>query len=97
MNCGDKSIAKCPASALVSASTQDSKPFNKAKKDKKKKQHKDKKDSRELRESSTSANGVNKTKIGSRRKKSVSEITRYNYNKKEDYATMCPEPQKLKN
>ena len=55
------------------------------------------KDSRKPRKFSTPATGVNKTEIGSRRKKDVSEITCYNCINKGHYATKSPEPRKSKN
>ena len=87
-HCGDKSRAK----ASVSTSIQDSKPSDKAKKDKKKKQHKAKQDS-------TLAIRVNKTEVGDHKmkKKDISEITYYNYNKKEYYTNNYSEPWKSKN
>ena len=80
---GDKSIAK----ASVPTSNQDSKPFDKDRKNKKKKQHKAKWDS-------TPATRVNKAEVDDhrKRKKDVSEITYYNCNKKRYYSDKCPEP-----
>ena len=73
---GNKSRAK----ASISTSTQDSKPFDKARKDKKQKQHKAKQDS-------TPATGVNMAEVGNykTRKKDISKITYYNCNKKGHY------------
>ena len=96
MNCGDKSRAKSLASTLASASTQDFEPSDKARKNKKKKQHKDKRDLSESRDSITPATGVNKAKVGGKRKNDISEITCYNCNKKGYYATKCPETRKSK-
>ena len=73
------------------ASTQDSKPSNKARKNKKRKQHKNKQDSTSL------ITGVNKIEVGGKKKKDVSEIIYYNCNKKGDHATKYLEPQKSKN
>lgn len=80
--------------------TQDSKPFNKAKKDKKKKQHKDKRNSRDSKDFKNCRNsiilaiGVNTAEIRNKkkRKKDVSEITYYNHNKKRYYGTKCSKP-----
>ena len=94
MNCGDDSKAsKAPASA----STHDSMSSNKARKNKKRKQHKDKRDFRKCRNSTTPATKVNKEEVGSKKIKDVSEIIRYNCNKKRYYATKCQESQKSKN
>ena len=72
--------------ATVSTSTQAfPSDKDKSRKDKKKKKHKDKWDS------TTPATGVNKAEVSSRRKKDVSEITYYNYNKKRHYAIKYPE------
>ena len=83
MNHRDKLRSKSLAFILASASTQNSEPSDKAKKDKKKKKHKDKRDSRKPRDSSTLAVGVNKAEIGDNRKKDISEITCYNFNKRD--------------
>ena len=77
----------------MSTFSQDSKPSNKVKKNKKKKQYKNKQDSTNL------AIGVNTVEVGDKmkKKKDVSEITYYNYNKKRYYAIKCPKPRKSKN
>ena len=82
--------------ALVA--TQESEPFDKARKDKKKRHHKDKRNSREPKDY-TSTSGINKAKINGggkkrRNKKDVSEITYFNCNKKGHYSNKCPEPPK---
>ena len=91
--------SKGPASTPVSASTQDPKSSDKARKDKKKKQYRDKRDSRESRD--TPASGVNVTEVGDkkgrRKRKDPSEVTCYNCNKLGHYADKCPEPRKPKN
>ena len=88
MNCKNKSRNKSPVSTPVSASTQDPKRFDKAKKNKKKKYHKDKKKSRKSRDTPTF--GVNAAKVGDkkrrRKKKDPREITYYNCNKLGYYA-----------
>lgn len=69
---------------------EDCKSSDKVKKDKKKKQHKKKWDSINL------ATGVNTAEVNDkkRKKKDISEIIYYNYNKKRHYATKCLWPQK---
>ena len=70
--------------------TQDSEPSNKTKKNKMKKQYKAKRDF------TNPAIGVNKVKIR-RRKKDISEIMYYNYNKKGHYSDKCLEFWKSRN
>ena len=88
-HCRDKSKAK----AFVSTFIQDSELSNKGRKDKKKKHYKDKHDS------TNPATGVNTADVSDKKKKKkdVNEIMCYNYNKRRNYATKCPEPWKLKN
>ena len=72
--------------------------MDKARKDKKKKQHRDKRDSRESRD--TPASGVNAAKVGDkkrRKRKDLSKVMCYNYNKLGHYADLYPEPWKPKN
>ena len=83
--CGDKPKAK----ASESASTKDSKPSDKARKSRRRRQNKDK------RNSTNPAIGVNKAEVG--KKKDISEVKYYNCNKKGQFATKCPKPQKPKN
>ena len=88
MNCGDDSKAFKDSTFIpASASTQDSEPSNKAKKDKKKKYWRDKKNSREPKGSTISASGVNAAEVGGKRKKrnkkDMSKITYFNCNKKD--------------
>lgn len=71
--------------APVSTSIQDSKLFDKAKKDKKKKQHRNKKDSRD---STTLVTGVNMVMIKDkkkRRNKDKGEVMCFNCDKKKHY------------
>lgn len=77
----------------MSTSTQDFKPFDKAKKDKKKKQYKNKKNSRDFKDFTNPVTRVNIVEVGDKkiRKKDVNEITYFNYNKKEYFAIKCPE------
>ena len=99
MNCKDNSkVFKVP----VFTSTQDFKPSHKAKMNKKKTQYKNKRDSRDSgnsRDSNALVTGVNATEIGGkiRKKKDVSEITYYNYNKKRHFANKYLKPWKSKN
>ena len=74
VNCGDESRVKGHASSSASTFTQDSEPFDKAKRDKKQKQHKDKKNSRKSRNSFTPATEINKAEIGGKKKKDISKI-----------------------
>lgn len=79
MNHGNNSKA---FKALVSTSSQDYEPSNKARKDKKKKQHKNKKDSRDF---TTLAIGINMAKVRNkkkRKKKNMNEVMCFNYDKK---------------
>ena len=95
VNHGDDSKAsKGPASTPTSAFTQDYESPDKARRDKKKKQYKDKRNSKKLRDSSIPATGVNKAEVGGRKKKDISKITYYNYNKKGYFAIKCPESRK---
>ena len=99
VNRGDDSKAsKGSVSTPASASTQDSEPFDKAKKDKKK-NWRGKMDSREPKESTTPASGVNAAEVGGGRqrkknKKDISGVTYYNCNKKGHFLNKCPEPSK---
>ena len=74
------------------ASTPESEPFDKARKDKKKKQYKNRKDSGEPKNSNTLATKVNAAKVGNKKrrkkkkKKDKSEIIYYNCNKLGYYA-----------
>ena len=86
---GDKSTAK----AFVPNSSQDSEPFDKAKKDKKKKKYKDTWDS------INPVTGVNTAEVckKNRKKKDISEIIYYNYNIKRYYTTKYPKFRKSRN
>ena len=78
VNCRDNFKA---SKAFASAFTQDFEPSNKAKKNKKKKHYKNKRDLREPKDSTNAATRVNKAKVDGKKKKDISEITCYNYNK----------------
>ena len=91
----DSKASKGSASTPVSASTQESEPSEKAKKDKKK-YCRDKRGSREPKDSTILASGVNAAKVGeggqrTKNKKKISGVTRYNCNKKGHFANKCPE------
>ena len=86
-HCRDKSKVK----TFVLVSIQDSKLFNKARKSRKRKQNRDRQDS------TNPDTGVNKAKVGGRRKKDINEITCYNCNKKGYFVTKCLKPWKSKN
>ena len=99
-HCGDDfKASKGSVSPPASASIQDSKPFDKAKKNKKKKYWRGKRDSKEPKDSSTPAFGVNAAKVGGDRqwrknKKDISGVTYYNSNKKGYFLNKCLEPPK---
>ena len=98
-HCGDDSKAsKCSASTPASASTQDSEPSDKAKKDKKKNYYQGKRNSKDPKDSTTPASGVNAAEVGGKvkrkNKNNVSEITCFNCNKKGHYLNKCPKPPK---
>ena len=87
---------KRSASTLASASTQDSEPSNKVKKDKKKKNWQSKRDFRERKDSSTLASGVNAAEVGGgeqkrKNKKDISRVTCYNCNKKGHFSNKYTE------
>ena len=91
----DSKASKGSTHTPASASTQDSKPSDKARKDKKKKYYQDKRDSKEPKDSTTPAFGVNMAEVGGKgrrkNKRDVSEITCFNCNKKGHYSNKCPE------
>ena len=83
----------------ASTFTQESKPFDKARKVKKKRHHRDKRDSRKPRD--TPVSRVNAAEVGDkkrkRKKKDLKEVTCYNSNKLGHYADQCLKSRKSKN
>ena len=65
----------------------------KARKEKKKKWLKERKEKKA--KNTTPASGSNATNAGGKKKKDLSQITCYNYNKSGHYASSCPESSKI--
>ena len=85
--------------SLASTLAQDSKPSDKARMDKKKKHHRNKRDSKEPKDYFTPVFEINKAEVSGggqrkKKKKDLSGVTCFNYNKKGHFSNRCPKSAK---